>query len=114
LAVAEELVVGVVTAMAAGDFGEVGDEVDAGEPLDLLEAELDLVAEPSRCTVPVGERLAGSASDVGLRNAGYFPFQTNVLNSQRWPKVMSLRSSGFRLFPPASSPCALAGGTPHD
>jgi hypothetical protein len=35
LPVAEELVVGVVAAVPAADLGEVGDEVDAGQPFDV-------------------------------------------------------------------------------
>jgi hypothetical protein len=46
--VAEELVVGVVAAVPTRDLGELCDEVDTGEPLDLLEAVLDLVAQPQR------------------------------------------------------------------
>jgi hypothetical protein len=48
LPVAEELVVGVVAAVSAADLEEAGGEVDAGQPLDLLEAELDLVTQPQR------------------------------------------------------------------
>jgi hypothetical protein len=58
LAVAEELVVLVVAAVAPTDLGEVRDELDAGDPLHLLEAELDLVAQAQRRAVAVGQRLA--------------------------------------------------------
>ena len=51
LSVAEEFVVLVVAAVAAADLGVVGDELDALDPLDLFEAELDLVAEPQRGAV---------------------------------------------------------------
>jgi hypothetical protein len=34
--------------VSAADLGETGGEVDAGQPFDLLEAELDLVAQPQR------------------------------------------------------------------
>lgn len=44
LAVAEELVVRVVAAVATADLGHVGDEIDAGQPLHLFEPELNLVA----------------------------------------------------------------------
>jgi hypothetical protein len=47
-----------LAAVAAADLCEGGDELDAGDPLDLLEAELDLVAEAQRGAVAVGERLA--------------------------------------------------------
>jgi hypothetical protein len=46
LSVAEELVVLVVAAVASAHLGVVGDELDALDPFDLFEAELDLVAEP--------------------------------------------------------------------
>jgi hypothetical protein len=46
LSVAEELVVLVVAAVAASEFGVVGDELDYFDPFNLFEAELDLVAEP--------------------------------------------------------------------
>ena len=39
------------------DFRVVRDEFDAFDPLDLLEAELDLVAEPQRCPMSERERL---------------------------------------------------------
>jgi hypothetical protein len=42
--VVEELVVSVVAAVPAADVGEVGDELDAGDPLDLFEAMLGFVA----------------------------------------------------------------------
>jgi hypothetical protein len=45
-------VVGVVAAVAARDVSEVGDELDPGEPLHLLEAELDLVAQVEWSAVP--------------------------------------------------------------
>ena len=48
LSVAEELVVLVVAAVTASEFGVVGDELDSFDPFDLFEAELDLVAEPQR------------------------------------------------------------------
>ena len=47
--------VGVVASVTAADLGEVSDEFDARQPLDLLEAELDLVAQPQRCAVAVGQ-----------------------------------------------------------
>ena len=46
LSVAEELVVLVVAALSCSDVGEVGDELDALDPYDLLEADLDLVTKP--------------------------------------------------------------------
>ena len=52
LPVAEELVVGVAAAVSAADLGETGGEVDAGQPFDLLEVELDLVAQPQRAPCP--------------------------------------------------------------
>ena len=55
--VAEELVIRVVTAVPTADRGEVGHELDPGQPLDLLDAELDFVAEPQRGAVPVAQRL---------------------------------------------------------
>src|SRR6185437_7905214 len=57
LSVAEEFVVLVVSAVAASEVGEVGDELDPFDPFDLLEAELDLVAEPQRCAMAERERL---------------------------------------------------------
>jgi hypothetical protein len=56
LAVAEELVVRVVAAVTAADLRAVGHEFDPGQPFDLLEAELDLVAQPQRRAAPVGQR----------------------------------------------------------
>jgi len=53
LAVAEELVVLVVAAVAA-DLGKVRDELGSFDPLDLLEAKLDLVAERSGAPCPKG------------------------------------------------------------
>jgi hypothetical protein len=50
LAVAEELMVWVVAARSPGrpaDLAEIFDEFDPAEPLDLFEAELDLVAQPA-------------------------------------------------------------------
>jgi hypothetical protein len=46
LPVAEELVIFVVAAVPAADLGEVRDELDTLDPLHLLEAELDLIAQP--------------------------------------------------------------------
>lgn len=46
LPVAEEFVVLVVSAKAAADVGEVGDELDLLDPFDLFEAEFELVAQP--------------------------------------------------------------------
>ncbi len=51
LPVAEEFVVLVVAAVAASEFGVVGNELDPFDPFDLFEAELDLVAEPQRSAV---------------------------------------------------------------
>jgi hypothetical protein len=59
LPAAEELVVGVAAAVSASDLGETGGEVDAGQPFDLLEAELDLVAQPQRAPCP---RMSGGRS----------------------------------------------------
>ena len=46
LPVAEEFVVLVVAPVPAADLRVVGHELDALDPLDLFEAELDLVAKP--------------------------------------------------------------------
>jgi len=48
-------VVPVVAAVAPSDIGEVLDELNALDPLNLVEAELDLVAQPQRCPVAVVE-----------------------------------------------------------
>ena len=48
LSVAEEFVVLVIAAVAAADLCVVSDELDPFDPLDLFEAELDLVTEPQR------------------------------------------------------------------
>ena len=58
LAVADELVVGVVASMPAADLAEVRDELDPLDPLDLLEAELSFVAQPQRGAVP---KVSGSS-----------------------------------------------------
>jgi len=41
----------VVAAVAASELGVVGDKLDPFDPLDLFEAELDLVPEPQRRAV---------------------------------------------------------------
>ena len=46
LSVPEEFVFLMVPAVAAADVGEVGDELQALDPLHLLEPELRLVAQP--------------------------------------------------------------------
>jgi hypothetical protein len=53
LAVAEEFVVVVVSAFAASDVGKVFDELDAFDPFDEFEAELDFVAQTQRSAVSV-------------------------------------------------------------
>jgi hypothetical protein len=57
LAVAEELMVLVIPAEAAADVGEVGNELDSAQQLDLLEAES--VSLLSRTGAP-GPKLSGS------------------------------------------------------
>jgi hypothetical protein len=52
LAVAEELVVLVVVTLSAADLAVVRDELRPLDPLDLLEAGLDLVAQPQRAPSP--------------------------------------------------------------
>ena len=42
--------------MSSADLAEVGDELDAFDPLDLLEAELAFVAQPQRGAVAKGEK----------------------------------------------------------
>src|SRR5258708_5131763 len=56
LPVAEEFVVLVVSAEAAADVGEVGDELDLLDPFDLFEAEFDLVAQPQPQRRAVAQR----------------------------------------------------------
>ncbi len=52
LSVAEEFVFLVVSAVAAADLGVVRDQLDSFDPPDLLEPELDLVAQPQQRAVP--------------------------------------------------------------
>ena len=53
LPIPKEFVVFVVAALPAANLGVVGGELDAGDPLHLLDAELDLVAKTERCAVAV-------------------------------------------------------------
>ncbi|WP_194863212.1 hypothetical protein [Myxococcus sp. AB036A] len=48
LTIPEELVIFIVTAVPTSHFEEVSDELDASNPLHLLEAELNLVAQAAR------------------------------------------------------------------
>src|SRR6185437_2980284 len=56
LPVTEEFVVLVVATVAASDLGVVGDELNPFDPLNLFEAELDLVAEAQRRAVTERQR----------------------------------------------------------
>ena len=58
MAVAKELMVLFIAAVAAADLCVVRDELDPLYPLDLFEAEFDLVTEPQRCAVTERQRLA--------------------------------------------------------
>src|SRR5215471_9681592 len=57
-AVAEVLMVFVVAALPCAEMGEALDELDGLNPLDHLEAQLELVAQPQRSAVQLVERLA--------------------------------------------------------
>jgi len=71
----------VVAAVAAADFGEVGHELPALDPLHLLEPELGFVAQPQRLAVRERQRLTEQKSARVASNRLHPPDCPNAIMS---------------------------------
>lgn len=84
----------VVSPVAATDVPVIGDELHSGQSLDLLEAELDLIAQPQRCAMAVSEWLA-------LHLVGEHRAVVPHGEGRPWPNhLLAVRPAAFHQAPP--------------